>query len=259
MKTLTLVLTDTDDSLEFASAHSSEFEAMEWVFGKMICQEFTAWPIGGDRERGVDMLFKDNVAELQLRPVALPDKFAHFGGLGPATVHQVWVKQDGHHGYMQWVVMTFEANTLNENDNYALDELRRIEAKGGMIYTHYLSPTGQRIDEHFANELTQLRTQRGSADVAQYLHEKQQSCSSCCSAKLPGVLFPVATHEETDHAYVERCDACGLFGDDVLAAIQLAQILNLGVETTPEGRVYITGITFEEARDLVGIAKRSMS
>lgn len=261
MNTLTLVLSEGEYSLDFVSAHASEFEAVEWVWGKMLCKQFTAWPVGGDRERADDVLFKDNVAELQLRPYVLPAAVAHQGGLGPVSAHQVWVKQDGFHGNLPWIVVSFTATPAGHN--YALGELRRIEGKAGMIYTHRLTPMGQQIEEHYSvaqtvnrriAEVRRAHLRNGTADmtdIAAYIQEKTEPCASCRDAKLPGILFPVAMGQVTDHAYVQKCDECDLFTDDATAAVQLGRILDFKVAADLDGRPYLAGITFAQAQEML--------
>lgn len=74
-------------------------------------------------------------------------------------------------------------------------------------------------------------------------------CENCVEALLPGIIFPMATREETDRAYVERCDECRLFEDDDKAGTVLAIYLGKRLEENDVG-LFIDGMTFEEAQAL---------
>jgi hypothetical protein len=73
-------------------------------------------------------------------------------------------------------------------------------------------------------------------------------CEECKVCLIPGALFPVASDGRTDHAYVERCDECQLFVDDVAAALAVAARLREEVEYSDVmDHPFVTGFTFEEA------------
>lgn len=100
-------------------------------------------------------------------------------------------------------------------------------------------------------------------NVERRLEEAQDLCESCLVSVVPGVVFPIASNEMTDHAYVEVCDTCPLFQDDVCAAVAVGRALERRVKASEDGRPYIEGLSFEEAqtitRDLAAIKKAVVS
>ena len=71
-------------------------------------------------------------------------------------------------------------------------------------------------------------------------------CEACATALVPGVLYPMRTDERDDHAYVERCDECALFVDDVAAAVAVGAKLEKEIKSDDTG-VWIEGVTFAKA------------
>ena len=72
-------------------------------------------------------------------------------------------------------------------------------------------------------------------------------CETCTDAR--GWIWPTATNGLTDHSYVERCDACERFADDLEAARFVSKKLGVEFKTVdldfgsgPYPRPYIDGV-----------------
>ena len=87
---------------------------------------------------------------------------------------------------------------------------------------------------------------RGATSVADL-------CESCASALVPGAIYPMRTDERDDHAYVEMCDECNLFRDDLAAAIAVGAKIGKEIISDESG-VYVVGVTFAEA---LGVDQRN--
>jgi hypothetical protein len=263
MKTVSLLLMESDPEamtdLEFIGAFGSDFELVEWLWSELKQRPgFSAWPVGGDRERAEDVEFQSNVAELQLRPYypmggAYPA--LRFAGLGPSSIRKVWVKQHNLEGDFGWLVATYLVADIQDAQPAEYKELRRVLSNGGMVYAHITSALGQRIEEDLTHQaargvqqaITSLRT--GSAVMHNPSEDELFVCEYCATAPIPGVVFPIASNGNTDHAYVEQCDECQKFRSDLDAAAVLGHMFRLTVQQTGSGRAYIDGMTFDEAEE----------
>jgi hypothetical protein len=249
MKTFSVLLMESEPGsmgdFEFIGAFASDFELVQWLWTELKLRPgFSAWPLGGDRDRAEDVEFRENIAELQLRPY-YPQKA--FAGLGAASIRKVWVKQHNVEGDFAWLVATFEAFNLSDDDIYQ---------HNGWVFTHKDSALGQRIEEDWQHRkargvqqaITALRT--GSAVMPEDLPgDELFVCEYCETAPIPGIVFPIASNGNTDHAYVEQCDECRKFASDLDAAAVLGHMFRLTVQQTGSGRAYIDGMTFNEAEE----------
>jgi hypothetical protein len=78
-----------------------------------------------------------------------------------------------------------------------------------------------------------------------------EGCDTCGSY-MPGVIFPIATNENSSRAWVESCGSCETFKSDLSAALFLGRLLGLPVKmdwhtSGYTAGVYIASITFEMA------------
>lgn len=255
MKTVSLLVAEADPGtvgdFEIIGAFSGDFELVQWLWTELKLRPgFSAWPIGGDRERAQDVEFLENVAELQLRPYHPAKAIA---GLGPLSVRKVWIKQHNLEGDFNWLVVKYEIADIRAEEVQDYKDLRSVMSKGGMVYTHVNSSLGQRIEEDLTRAAARgvqqtihsLRTGGAVLDDPPNPEEALFVCESCTTAPLVGVVFPMASNGMTNHAYIERCDECGIFRDDTAAAVALAHMFKLDVDV--EERPFVKNMTFDQA------------
>src|SRR5574338_180479 len=128
MKTVSLLVAEADPGtvgdFEIIGAFSGDFELVQWLWTELKLRPgFSAWPIGGDRERAQDVEFLENVAELQLRPYHPAKAIA---GLGPLSVRNEWIKQHNLEGDFNWLVVKYEIADIRAEEVQDYTDLRGV-------------------------------------------------------------------------------------------------------------------------------------
>lgn len=287
MKSMVLVLVDLEHTIELVGVFPQTHAAMEYIWGAQIGKRFTAAPVGDKTGQNyVELPFLENMAEVSLRDAPAPN----LKGLGPLHYRAVWIRQQNMEGALSWYVATFSA--ADQERTHGPGDLRWAMVEGILTFASITSALGQTIEETHNTMLARDIQKAMLAPSARYIdpetpppyslahaittqstHDVIGSalgppnpepevdnfvCEGCAVAVVPGAIFPIASNEMTDHAYVEVCDVCRLFPDDVQAARVVSIVLDLPVKLSEEGRPYLEGPTFEEAEALAKSKQRPM-
>lgn len=93
------------------------------------------------------------------------------------------------------------------------------------------------------------------AKIYKHFHFEDGERAPCenCLSSMPGIVFPIASNGNEEHAWVECCMECGIFETDLEAALFVGTFLERDVRMgyhTPgyTARPYIVDLTIEQAQ-----------
>lgn len=127
--------------------------------------------------------------------------------------------------------------------------------RGGQMFLEGTVPKLIRVLERIADRLEKEKLQRPKS--AAFPQCVDALCEGCKTGFIPGAIFPIAADGSLLHAYVERCDECKMFSDDVAACLAVACMLGKDVAFDSYAHPYVTGFTFNEAGDIARFTEAS--